>query len=232
MPPMFQPIKKTYWKIWGFQRTTDFSRNCFEEVSLKTPQGLFSKKLVGKNRFKMIFEKCLPCFNHKKYHWKIWGFQRTTDFSRDCFEEVFLKNPPGLFQKDLLEKIDWTWSLKNASRVSTHKKNYWKIWGFQRTTDFSRDCFEEVFLKNPPGLFQKDLLEKIDLKWSLKNASRVSTHKKNILKNLRFSKNHGFFKKLFWRSFFEKSTRSFSKRLVGKNRFKMVFEKCLPCFNP
>ena len=52
-----------------------------------------------------------------------------------------------------------------------------------------------------------------------------------LLKNLRFSKNHGFFKRLFRRSFFEKSTRSFSKRLVGKNRFKMVFEKCLPCFN-
>ena len=52
-----------------------------------------------------------------------------------------------------------------------------------------------------------------------------------LLKNLRFSKNHGFFKRLFRRSFFEKSTRSFSKRLVGKNRSKMVFEKCLPCFN-
>lgn len=44
----------------------DFSQNRFEEVSLKIPQGFFSKKLVGKNRFKMIFKKCLPCFNHLK----------------------------------------------------------------------------------------------------------------------------------------------------------------------
>ena len=96
--------KKYHWKIWGFQRTTDFSRDCFEEVFFEKSTRSFSKRLVGKNRLKMVFEKCLPCFNPKKILKNPEVFKEPRIFQETVSKKFFLKNPPGLFQKDLLEK--------------------------------------------------------------------------------------------------------------------------------
>ena len=182
--------------------TKPFWRSFFENSTR-----FFSKKLVGKIDLKWSLKNAsrvstlsfIKKFEVSKNFEIPWFFQETG------LKKFLWKLHKVYFQRNFLEKIDLKWSLKNASRVSTISfieksevsKNFEIPWFFQETG------LKKLLWKLHKVYFQRNFWEKIDLKWSLKNASRVSTIKSIIEKSEVFKEPRIFqetaSKKFFWK---------------------------------